>query len=533
MPITRFRSIAGVAALAAVALLAAGCSSSVPESTGGRDDTFVIALASEPAHLQRMFLGEIPTGLVGLAMEESLVTIDREKQIQPALAESWEMPDDTTYVFHLRDGVTWHDGEEFTADDVVYTFENALGITGATTSIQALLEDVEAIDDHTVQVTLNTPSAPFLSMLNPSTFTILPEHIFAGTVPQENESIMAPVGTGPYEFESWENGRITLTANDDYWGGEPGFEKLVYTVIGDPSARAVALRNGDIDYINAYDVTTDSLSQLEDDDAIRLETGRASSSLKFFSFNTRNEILSTPEVRRALFQAIDREFISESVYAGLSPAGAAPLATQHWTYSGEVDYNESLPYDPEAAAAALDEAGYPVGSDGTRFSLTYRYSADEPGGDRAAEVVADNWRAIGVEVQLLQDDAELFRQEVFANHNFDIYTINITSGADPGVSLYTRYTCDNGANRVNGNAGGYCNPELDELFTQANRATDEQERIDLYTAAQKIVEQDLPTGVLIEVNYTDAIRNDFEGIDEFLGLGEIVTVDWAAIRPAS
>lgn len=532
MSLKRVLRSAGAIAVVGVTALTAGCTAA--ESNGsGRGDTFVVALASEPAHLQRMFLGEIPTGLVGLAMEESLVTIDRDKQIQPQLAESWEMPDDTTYVFHLREGVQWHDGEEFTADDVVYTFENALGITGATTSIQALVEGVEAIDEHTVEVDLNTPSAPFLSMLNPSTFTILPEHIFAGSAPQENEAIMAPVGTGPYVFESWENGRITLSANEDYWGGEPGFAQVVYTVIGDPSARAIALRNGDIDYINAYDVTTDTLTQLQDDESVELDTGRASPSLKFFAYNTRTEALATPEVRRALFQGIDRDFISESVYAGLSPAATAPLSAAHWTNSNEVDFSESLPFDPEAAGAALDAAGYPIGADGTRFSLTYRYSADEPGGDRAAEVVADNWRAIGVNVQLMQDDAELFRQEVFANQNFDVYTINITSGADPGISLYTRYTCDNDQKRVNGNAGGYCNPELDELFAQANMATDEQSRIDLYTQAQQIVERDFPTGVLVEVNYTDAIRADLSGIEEFLGLGEVVTVDWSAIAPAS
>jgi peptide/nickel transport system substrate-binding protein len=530
----KFTKATAVAAVAAFALIASACSASSGESSGsGRDDTFVVALASEPAHLQRMFLGELPTGLVGLAMEESLVTVSRDGEILPQLAESWDSPDDTTYVFHLREGVLWHDGEEFTAEDVVYTFENAVGITGATVAIDSLVDSVSAPDEHTVEVKLAVPSAAFLSMLNPATFSILPEHIFAESENiQEDPAIMAPVGTGPYAFSSWENGRITLDANEDYWGEKPKFKQVVFTVIGDPSARAIALRNGDIDYINSYDVSAEALKQLEDQDGITLDTGRAAPSLKFFAFNTRTEALSTPEVRRALFQGIDREFISESVYDGRSPAATSPFSSKHWTTSDEVNYSESLPFDPDAAGAALDEAGYPAGADGTRFSLVYRYSADEPGGDKAAEIVADNWRAIGIDVTLMQDDAELFRQEVFANHNFDVYTINITASTDPAISVYNRYTCDNGQNRVNGNAGGFCDPALDELFAQANMTVDRDQRTAMYTEAAKTIEAQLPTGVLVEVNYTDAIRADLTGIEGFLNIGEVVALDWSAIGPA-
>ncbi|WP_029138085.1 ABC transporter substrate-binding protein [Nakamurella lactea] len=523
-------------ACAVTALVAVGCGSmNESNSSGGgaaaADDTFVVGMSADPPHLIRLFLGDVQVGLVGLAMEESLVTVSRDKKIEPQLATSWEMKNPTTYVFHLREGVTWHDGKPFTADDVVYTFENGLGINSGTASLKDMIKSSKAVDESTVEVSLKSPSGAFLAMLNPMSFTILPKHIYDGTDLEENPANRAPVGTGPFKFESWESNRITLVRNDNYWGDKPKYAKVVFTVLGDPTARALALKKGDIDYINSYDVTFEAIKQLDEDPNVKLDIGRASISMKMFPFNTRNEILAKPEVRHALFQAINRDFISKSVFGGYFPPGHAPLPDGHWANSGEVDFDKLYPYDPKAAEAALDAAGYPKQANGIRFSLTHRYEASEPGGEKVAEVIADNWKAIGVETKVVQDDAEVFRQEVFSKHNFDTYTINIASGADPAIGLYRRYTCDNDQNAVFGNATGYCNKSLDELFLKANSANEQAERTPLYTEAQKVIAEDLPTSILVQVKYTEAIRANLTGIEGFFHPGEVVLLDWSKIGP--
>lgn len=523
--------LAGAAAMIA-ALAVTGCSPNGSGNRGGASDsTFVVGMSAEPPHLMRLFLGDVQVGLVGLAMEESLVTVNRDRELEPQLAESWELLDEVTHRFHLRKGVKWHDGEPFTAADVVFSLTEGLGVNAQTAALKDMIKEAKEVDEHTVDVVLNSPAGAFLAMLNSMSFTVIPKHIYEGTDLLENPANRAPIGTGPFKFESWENNRITLVRNDDYWGDKPGYENVVFTVMGEPSARALALKKGDIQYINSYDVTYESILQLEDDDNIRLDVGRASTSMKMFPFNTRNEILAKPEVRKALFQAINREFISKSVYGGYFPPGRAPLPDGHWANSGEVDYEKELPYDPEAAEAALDAAGYPRGADGIRFSLTHRYETAEPGGDKVAEVIADNWKAIGIDVKVIADDAEVFRKEVFAEHNFDTYTINISSGADPAIGLYRRYTCDNNQNAVFGNATGYCNEELDAVFRDAAAANEQSERTPFYTKAQRMIADDMPTATLVQVKYTDAIRADLSGLDGFLHPGEVVILDWSKLGP--
>lgn len=523
-----------LAGTVAAALAITGCA---PSGGGGGGDssggggTFIVGMSAEPPHLMRLFLGDVQVGLVGLAMQESLVTVNRERELEPQLAESWELLDDVTHRFHLREGVTWHDGEAFTADDVVFSLTEGLGVNAQTAALKDIIKEARVVDDLTVDVELNSPAGAFLAMLNPMSFTVIPEHIYAGTDMAENPANRAPIGTGPYKFKSWESNRITLERNDEYWGDEPGYENVVFTVMGDPTARALALKNGDIHYVNSYDVPYEAILQLENDDNVKLDVGRASTSMKMFPFNTRNEILAKPEVRKALFQAIDREFISESVYGGYFPPGNAPLPDGHWANAGEVDYTAEFPFDPEAAEAALDAAGYPRDANGIRFALTHRYETAEPGGDKVAEVVADNWKAIGIDVTVLADDPEVFRNEVFAEHNFDTYTINIASGADPAIGLYRRYTCDNDQNAVFGNATGYCNPELDDVFREAAAANAQEDRIPFYTQAQRMIADDLPTAILVQVKYTEAIRSDLSGLDGFLWPGEVVILDWSKIGP--
>ncbi|MGW4794995.1 ABC transporter substrate-binding protein [Nonomuraea sp. NPDC004297] len=522
MSSARLRAVAAVLCLALAGCGGAGAS-------GAQDDVFVVAITKQPPHLMRMFLGDATVGLVGLAISESLVSVNRKREVEPQLAKSWEQPDDKTYRFHLVPDVTWHDGKPFTSADVVFSLTEALGVNPSTASLKAMIDSVKAVDDLTVDVVLKSPSGAFLAMLNPMNVSIVPKHVYEGGDLMSNPANRAPVGTGPYKFESWEGNQITLVRNDAYWDGKPAIPTVVFTVSADANARALALKNGDIDYINSFDLPYEALRQLQNADGVALDTGRASTSMQQLQFNTRNPVLAKPAVRKALFSAIDREFISKTVFGGLSPAGTAALPSDHWANSGEVDYMKEFPFDAAKAGAALDAAGYPKNASGTRFPMTLRYDTSVPGSERTAEVIADNWRSAGIDAKVMADEREVFSDAVYAKHEFDAFIINIASGADPAIGLYRRYTCDNGQNAVFGNASGYCNKALDEIFAKANASNDRAERTRLYADAQRVIADDLPVATTIQVQYTDAIRSEFGGREGFLSRGEVVMLDWNAL----
>ncbi|TDE09322.1 ABC transporter substrate-binding protein [Jiangella asiatica] len=524
-----------VTAAVAAALLLASCGGDSDTGStnggGGGDTTFVTGLASQPEMLVRSFTSDAITATVGLAIAEGLVRTTKDKEVVPALAQSWDISDDgLSYTFHLRQGVTWHDGEPFTSADVVFSFQEVLPLSPTGAVLTGTIDTVTAPDDATVVVTLKQPLAPLLLALGPQDFSIQPAHIYEGTDLLANPNNRAPVGTGPYVFDSWSGDTITLTANKDYWDGAPAIGRLVYKVIPDSNSRANALLNGEIDYINKFDVDDTIVKALDGNDEITLQNGRVSATFMTMWLNQNEEPLGDPEVRKALFMALDRDLMAQSADPEFTQPATGSFPIGLWATDTGIDYLDMYGYDSDAAAALLDEAGYPEQGDGTRFTVRLRYVATQPYTQALAAIIADNWRAIGVETEPTQDEATVNSSAVFTDHDFGTNILSLDTRPDPEFGIGRVYKCNPNDLAFN-NPTGYCNEELDALFVEAARTQDQPQRAEIYAQAQAIIAEELPAITLLQMDQPDAIRSSFNGIEEFLSGALSGDLTWSALEP--
>ncbi len=503
-----------------------------PAEEDGDGAAFVVGLATPPPTLNRNLISDPATSNVALAVYDGLVGVGRDQQIIPELAESWEVSDDAlTFTFHLKEGVTWHDGQPFSSADVVYTFEEVLPLSFSFGNLEGLIDHVEAPDESTVVVQLTQPFAPLLTNLIPSLLVILPKHLYEGTDLLTNEYNLKPIGTGAFKFESWEGDTIELVRNEDFWGDRPAYERIVFQVIPDSTTRANALKGGEIDFLSSNDVDQAVEDALRGEDSVRLERNRATYSMGYLSFNTRNPPLDDPEVRKALYMALDREQIAQATDAEGGAAATSSIASNSWASAPEeVNYSDIFPFDPDQAEQILDAAGYPRGPDGTRFNVLHRYFTSAAAGPPSGPIIADLWGRIGVEVELVADERAVGTEAVWERNEWDTFVRNHSARLDPQSGMVVQYAC-RPEPVVNQNPSGYCNPEFDAIAERASVETEQAARRELFIELDKIVARDLPTAVLIELNDADAIRADVGGLEEFFDAGEGSEFRWEALTP--
>ena len=443
---------------------------------------------------------------------DRLVALDNTSQIQPGLAVSWEALDETTWEFKLREDVTWHDGEPFTAEDVAFTYDRLrAGISGAPASPAFQLEkgskQWEVIDDYTLHITTDGPYptvAEDLAML-----PIVAEHAARGvTASVDFNSGQAAIGTGPFMFEEFSPGdRVTVKKNPNWWGGEVEWDQVVFRPVGEDAARLAALLNGDVDMID-YPPTID-LPQLRDNADFTVSSIPADRLIymmpsyrhveEFITDNDGNVMVPNPlrdwRVRKALSLAINREAISERVMGGASlPAkNIVPPG-----FFGYVDGLEADPYDPEQAQALLAEAGYGDGFRMTIHGPNDRYINDA----RILEAVAQMWSRIGIttEVDAMPRNiffSRLIRGDELTMPGFDVpeFSMSMTGwGTVAGEATYTvsgtleTYNAATGGG--NGNFGRYSNPVIDARSVLAKRTIDRDARLALLQEAVQIGMED-------------------------------------------
>lgn len=288
-------------------------------------------------------------------MFDGLVTRTPEGEVKPELAESWETPDALTYVFHLRKGVTFHNGEPLTADDVVFTFNRILapdGINGQPSPRQGLLgplSSVEKVDDYTVKMNLSSPSPVFLQLLVHT--QIIPEEYY-NQVGFEGFSAN-PVGAGPFRFAGGSlDTEISLERYDDYWDGAPPLKKVVFRMMPEPASRIAALKAGEVHIIQ--EVAPDSTQLLEEDPNVQVQVAEGT---RLYMIELNTQRISDPRVRQALNYAVNWDEILQELYGGYAHrVSTAMLPSGFGYHDGLTPY----PYDPDKARELLKEAGYAV-----------------------------------------------------------------------------------------------------------------------------------------------------------------------------
>jgi peptide/nickel transport system substrate-binding protein len=279
--------------------------------------------SDEASNLNSILLTDGPSGIVvDNQIYETLVVYEPGlTQILPWLATSWENPDDLTWMFHLRDDVLWHDGTRFTAHDVKYTFDKVLDpeTNAARRKNFSLIEKTEVVGDYTVQFTLSSPSPFFLDDLALLGYIICKD--YTETVGLE-ATIREPMGTGPFKFDQWAPGEyIKLFANEDYWQGRPYLDGILYKVIPESAVKLAALEAGEVEYIGGNMAAVEMVKANPDLRLIELP----SVIWNHIGFSLSQEKFEDVRVRRAFYNALDREVIAEAVFYGYGYAGNSPM----------------------------------------------------------------------------------------------------------------------------------------------------------------------------------------------------------------
>jgi peptide/nickel transport system substrate-binding protein len=459
--------------------------------TGG---TLKLGVQADPAELDPHLTQLTAAWHVIEHVYENLVTTDETLAPVPALAESWDISDDgVTYTFNLRQGVTFHNGRAFVADDVKYSFERILDPELASPNVSDLesIESIEVVDDATVTITLKAADSSFLAKLMGGSIVIVPREV----VEENGDLMQTMVGTGPFRFVEYvPNTEVTLERNPDYWDAPlPYLDELFIQVIPDNTARTTALVTGTVDIIEYAPVQ--DLPIFEDDETLAV-TGNENTNIRYLGINMTREPFDKLEVRQAIAMVIDRGPIIDAAYFG---AGMPTNVIFPPTYWAGME-SEIAPVDIDGAKALLEQAGV-----GDGFSCTILSWAQYSFLSNAAIVIQEQLRQIGIEAEVELQENAVYLENYFAG-NFDMSVTGTSAYVDPNDVIQSSFGTGESQNGVQ-----YSNEEVDRLIQEGIATTDQAERAEIYGEIQRILLEDLPWINLFIAEQYEAMKSYVKG----------------------
>ena len=490
-------------------------------SCSGHSDpnTLVMVIESSPVNLDPRVGTDSQSERISELIFDSLLRKDEHFKLLPWVAESWEIPDPQTYIFHLRKGIRFHDGRPLTSRDVKWTLDSMNN--GSVVSIRAAtyrhVTKVEAPDDATVIVHLDEPDATLLWNLSDGAFGIVPYG-------SGKELTGHPIGSGPFRFVRLDpDSQVILERNDKYWAKPANVARVRLSVVPDATTRALELRKGSADLVASNSLGADMVNTLRRDPKLQVQR-EPGTGLLYVAFNLRDPMLKDARVRQALAYAIDRQPILDALFGGYGRLADSVLPPEHWAYDGDVQH---YPYSPEKANALLDEAGFPRGKDGVRFHLTIKTSTEETSRLLAA-VLQQQLREIGIALDIRTFEFATFYSDIVRGA-FQLYSLRWVGGSnqDPDIFEYAFHSASFPPKRAN--RSYYSNPQVDALINRGRKTVDQAERKRIYAQVQQILARDLPyidfwymDNVLVHTNRIRDLELSPSGNYDYL-----TTAEWA------
>lgn len=453
-----------------------GCGSK-PDAADETKDTLIIAQGADPTSLDPYGTTDTPAIRVAECIFETLVTLDDDGNVAPCLAETWDIVDDTTYIFHLRQGVKFHNGEELKASDVAYSFAKIAESPHAS-SLRATIDfaNSKATDDYTFEMKMTEPFGPILNHLGHAVMAIVNEKAYTEAGDKVNEM---PCGTGPFKFVNWyQDDRVELVAFDEYWGATAKIKNVTWRTIPEISSRSIEVEAGTIDV--AIDIQTSELERLQD--VPNVKTFREEkSSINFICMTNTREPFNNVKVRQAISMATNVQAICDVVYQGTGAVASAPMSAIVWAYNDQLPAHE---YSIEKAKQLLVEAGYPDG-----FKVTITCDQNQERLD-TAEMMQSMLSEIGIEVEIASMERGAFIEKVIAGE-LDMFSLGWASDTgDPDYALFASFHSSQWGE--GGNMSFYSNPEVDRLLELGRSSTDQEVRKQAYLDAQAIIWDEVP-----------------------------------------
>lgn len=427
-------------------------------------------------------------------------------EFEPSLATSWDVSEDgKTFTFHLRKGVKFHSNRDFkptrdlNADDVVFTFERQMNTDHPFHNVSSrqfeyfeamgfneLIESIEKVDDYTVKINLTRPESPFLANLAMAFASILSaeygETLLAKGKPEEID--LKPIGTGPFQFRTYEpDSRILFTKFKDYFGEPAKLDRLIFSITPDAAVRYAKLQKGECHVMPYPNLADLERMQVDKNIDVKELTGL---NIGYLSFNMDKEPFNKLEVRQALSMAVNKADIIEAIFQGNAEVAKNFIPPTMWSYNDDVkDYE----YNVEEAKALLEKAGLKDGFEISLWAMPVQRPYN-PNARRMAEMIQSDWAKIGVKANIVTYEWGEYLTRI-RNGEHDTVLMGWTGdNGDPDNFFSFLLSCD--AAKSGSNYSRWCDPEFDAILTEARATTDQARRVELYRKAQEIMNREQP-----------------------------------------
>ena len=477
-------------------------------------DIIRVGALADARMLLPLFASDSASAEISGLIFNGLTKYDKDINLTGDLAESWEIKNNgREIIFHLRRGVLWHDGEEFTSRDVLFTYRAVTDPKNPTpyAGIYGPVEKVEAIDRYTVRVIYKEPFAPALESWG---MGILPAHLLEGKDLAKSELNRNPVGTGPYKLKRWITGqRIELERFEHYFEGRPNIKRYIARIIPDSATMFLELKFGGIDYMGLTPAQYKLKAETEYFKKRFQKFRYPAFGYTYLGFNLLDERFRDRRVRQAMAYAIDKEKIIKGVLLGYGRPCTGPFPPDSWAYNKDI---KGYPYDPEKALRLLHEAGWRMASDGILkkqgVPLRFTILVNQGNNQRllAAQIIKEDLKRIGIEVDIRVVEWQTLLREFIDKKRFEAVIMGWALSRDPDIYdiWHSSKTKEGEFNFIS-----YSNPELDRLLVEGRTTIDMEKRKKIYHRIHEILHEDQPTVFLYVPDALPVIHKRFRGIE--------------------
>ena len=496
------------------------CQVSVPKDP----DTLVWHLGAEPDTLNPLTATDAYASRIDGLIYDTLIERDNDTlEWKPKMAERWEVSaDKKQFTFYIRDGIRWQDGQPFTVDDIVYSYQRIMDPTVDAPHLRVYYQDIEKVEkisERAVRFTYRRPY--FMALEFCGTLPLIPKHLFNdGKNFNSHPQNRFPTGLGPYRLVSWDTGKqIVLERNEDYWGKSydpsvakfPAIKKIRFVVVAEDTVALQLLKKGEIDFAGLRPIQWERQTSSE---KFKKQFDRYqfySPGYSFIGWNMRRPYFSDARVRKAMTQLINREAILQKLNFGLGKIVTGPFYDQAPSYNKDI---QPLPYDPEHARALLKEAGWVdhdgdgiLDKDGKPFRFEFLIPSGRRFAERLASILKEDLKKVGIEMEIVQIEWALFIKNL-DDRKFDAVTLGWVFGVeqDP-YQVWHSSQAEKGSNFV-----GFENKEADRLIEEGRQEFDSKKRAALYREFHRIVDDVQPYTFLYSSPYLIALDKRFQNV---------------------
>jgi peptide/nickel transport system substrate-binding protein len=478
-------------------------------------NTITIGFLADAKRLLPLLASDSASGEISGHIFNGLTKYDKNIKIIGDLAESWDIsPDGLKITFHLRKGVKWHDGVEFTSDDIIFTYKTVTNpnIPTPYSSIYGPVEKVEAIDKYTVKVTYKEPYAPALESWG---MGIIPKHYLEGkdlTSPEINRN---PIGTGPYKLKEWVTGqKIVLEAFDDYFEKRPNIDKFMARIIPDTATMFLELKFGGIDFMGLTPPQYKLQAQTEFFIKYFQKFRYPSFGYTYLGYNLLNPLFSDKRVRQAIAHAINKREIIAGVLMGYGTPCTGPFPPESWAFNPDVkDYE----YNPDKAIKLLSDAGWRKNAeellekDGKKFSFTVLVNQGNEARLKTAQIIKEQLKKIGIEMNIKVLEWQAMLHEFIDKKRFEAVIMGWALSRDPDIYdiWHSSKTKEGEFNFIS-----YKNEEVDRLLIQGRQTFDMEKRKKIYHRIHEILAEEQPYTFLYVPDALPVLHKRFKGVEK-------------------